>query len=332
MSVDERMRRLLVLLALVALAGCVAAPAPSASPLLLPTRALRGPTPAPTPDARTYYEAGLACQSAGDSECALQSLTKAIWAEPGFVPAYVARGAVYLSLGELGEALSDADEALEIDPASASAYALRGELLRLTDQPRRALEDFDRAVSHDPALEEALFRSRWLAALAAEDADRLVTLSRDYAGAHPQDPLRYYYRGWAFVERGNSEIAINLLIYGIQETSAPPALLWFALGCAYLEGDFWQEAVTSLETTRWLVEVGDASLDFHSDRPIADLFGALGRAYLGVGRCADAQAMLEYAIAVGASASDYSTALMEARRCQTPTPAPTPEATMTPAP
>jgi tetratricopeptide (TPR) repeat protein len=332
MSVDERVRRLLVPLALVALAGCVSVPVPPTSPLLLPTRALRGPTPAPTPDARTHYEAGLACQSAGDSECALQSLTQAIQIDPSFVPAYLARGAVYLTLGELDEALSDADAALEIDHVSASAYALRGELLRLLDQPRRALEDFDRAVSYDPTLEEALFRSRWLAALAAEDADRLVKLSRDYADAHPQDPLLYYYRGWAFVERGNPEIAIDLLIYGIQETSAPPALLWFALGCAYLEGNFWQEAVTSLEIARELVEAGDASLSFHSDRPIADLFGALGRAYLGVGRCADAQAMLEYAIAVGAPASDYRTALTEARRCQTPTPAPTPDATTTPSP
>jgi tetratricopeptide (TPR) repeat protein len=326
------MRRLLVLLALVTFAGCVAAPAPPTSPLLLPTRVLREPTPAPTPDARTYYEAGLACQSAGDSECALQSLTQAIQIDPGFAPAYVARGAVYLALGELDEALSDADAALEIDPVNASAYALRGELLRLLDQPRPALEDFDRAVSYDLTLEEALFRSRWLAALAAEDADRLVKLSRDYADAHPEDPLRYYYRGWAFVERGNPEIAIDLLIYGIQETPAPPALLWFALGYAYLEGDFWQEAVTSLEVARGLVEAGDASLGFHSDRPTADLFGALGRAYLGAGRCADAQAMLEYAIAVGASPADYGTALTDARRCQTPTPAPTPEATTTPSP
>jgi uncharacterized protein HemY len=80
------------------------------------------------------------------------------------------------------------------------------------------------------------------------------------------------------------------------------------------------------------VQTGDTSLTIHSDHPIADLFGALGQTYLGAGRCVDAETMLEYAVDVGAPASEYAAALEEARLCQTPTPTITPYPTITPLP
>ena len=327
------MRRLLLLVMLMTLVGC-AAPGPTTSPLRLPTRAvIPTPTPAPTSfsiGAQTYYEEGLTFQETGDADGALQSFTWAIQLAPDFAPAYVARGTVHLAQGELRLALADADGALEADPASAPAYALRGETQRLLDRARPALEAFDRAMALDPDLKAETLRSRWLTARAARDSSRLLSLSREHAAANPDDPLRHYYHGWALIELGTPGVAINTLVEGIKATSDPPALLWFALGRAYAENDSWQEAVTSFEAARTLVQAGDTSLAIHSDRPIADLFGALGRAYLGADRCVDAEMMLEYALSVGAPASEYAAALREARLCQTPTPSATPYSTVTP--
>jgi len=302
------------------------------TPQRLPTRAAT-PTLTPTPfsiAARTYYEEGVARQEEGDAEGALQSITWAIQLAPDFAPAYVARGTVYLAQGKPRSALTDADAALEADPASAPAYALRGETLRLLGRARSALEAFDHALALDPDLKADTFRSRWLTARAACDASRMLALSREYAAAHPDDPLRHYYRGWAFIELGTPGVAINTLVEGIGAAPDPPALLWFALGRAYAENGSWQEAVTSSEAARALVQAGDTSMVVHSDRPIADLFGALGRAYLGAGRCVDAETMLEYAISVGAPASEYAAALKETHLCQTPTPTATPYPTVTP--
>ncbi len=327
------MRRLLLLVMLMTLVGCTA-PDPTTSPLRLPTRAvIPTPTPAPTSfsiGAQTYYEEGLGCQEAGDAAGALQSFTWAIQLAPDFAPAYIARGTVHLAQGELRLALADADGALEADPASAPAYALRGETQRLLDRARPALEAFDRALALDPDLKAETFRSRWLTARAARDSSRLLALSREYTTAHPDDPLRHYYHGWAFIELSAPVTTINTLVEGIEATSDPPALLWFALGRAYAENGSWQEAVTSFEAARALVQAGDTSLAIHSDQPIADLFGALGQAYLGAGRCVDAEMMLEYALSVGAPASEYAAALRKARLCQTPTPSATPYPTVTP--
>lgn len=319
--------RWIIYFALLFLAACAPPPAPE----LLPTRAVVTPTSTPfRVTAQVYYEQGLARRASGDAEGAMQSFTWALQSAPDFAPAYLARGGLYLAQGELRPALADADAALQADPENGAAYALRGEALRLQGRAGAALGAFDRALALDPTLAPETFRSRWLAARAARDSVRLSELSREYANAHPQDPLRYYYRGWAFIQLGAPSAAIRSLIEGIESASEPPALLWFALGQAYAANRSWDEAIASYEAARALVQSGDASLTVHSDRPVAALFGALGEAYLGAGRCVDAEVMLEYALDVGAAEADYGTALEEARICQTPTPTATPYPTTTP--
>jgi tetratricopeptide (TPR) repeat protein len=324
-----------LLVALVLFAGCTTPD--SVPPQRLPTRAPRTPTPPPTVTptpfaitARAYYQQGIARQEAGDVEGALQSFTWAIQRDPDLAPAYVARGTIYLALGELHQALSDADAALEADPNSASAYALRGEVLRLRGMPGLSQTAFAQALELDADLKAETFRSRWLAAREGDDATRLLALGAEYADTYPNDPLRHYYRGWAFTELGYATVAVKILAQGIETTPDPPALLWFALGQAYAASGAWPEAVTALEVARMLVQTGDVSLHLHTDQPVATLFSALGRAYLGAGRCADAEAMLTYAIDVGAPASEHTRDLRQARICQTPTPTLTPAPTLTP--
>ena len=329
-----RIHHLARLLLLGLLAASCAGPSVTPTPQRLPTR-VPNPTPTPTATpfsipAHTYYEDGLARREAGDAEGALQSFTWAIQRAPDFAPAYVARGAVYLAQGELRRALAEAGAALEADPSSAAAYALRGETLRLMGRARQALEAFEQALALDPALGAETFRSRWLLACATHRSGRMLALSSEYTDAHPDDPLRYYYQAWALVEMHAPDVAIDILIGEIEGTPDPPALLWFGLGQAYAAEQAWPESVTAFEAARALVQAGDTSMRVHSDRPVADLFSALGRAYLGAGRCVDAEIALDYAIAVGGSAPAHATALEQARLCQTPTPTVTPYPTATP--
>ncbi len=330
------LRWLLSFIVLAALTGC-ATPAPTDSPLRLPTRFYRTPTATPTLTptpfpftGEDYYREGAMRQETGDTEGALQSFTWAIRRAPDFAPAYVARGTAYLAQGRFYLALLDADAALGIDPENAHAHALRGEALRWQGRPQLALQAFEQAIELDPDLKAETFRSRWLLSRETDQAVHLLTLSSEYRDMHPEDPLRFYYRGWAFVELGHGQSASKILVEGIAETPDPPALLWFALGQAYAAANAWPEAVTALEAARMLVQTGDTSLTLHSDQPIVLLFDALGRAYLGAGRCVDAEVMLTYAADIGAPASEYDAMLEQAHTCQTPTPEATPYLTTTP--
>lgn len=287
------------------------------------------PTPSPVA-ARAYYEEGLARQRIGNLTGALASFASALRLQPDMAQAYIARGSVYLARGEYARALADARSARRIDPEDATACILEGEALLRMGRGRSALEAFDCALTLDPKRRDETFSSRWLAARSAHDSERLTMLSQEYARAHPDDPLRYYYAGWASLERGEARAAVAMLVAGIAQSPDAPALLWFTLGQAYLAIPAAHEAVISLEAARALVEIGDQSLSLHSEQPIVDLFGMLGRAYLAAGRCVDAETMLKYAREVAGVPTDYDAFLPAAVLCQTPTPPPTPYPTVTP--
>ena len=328
---------LIMLIMLVMVAGCATPSDPTVSPLRLPTRIPRTPTPTVaatlTPfsvSAWAYYMEGETRRDAGDAEGAIQSFTWAIRRAPNFALAYVSRGSIYLARQELPGAITDADAAIAINSIYAPAYALRGESLRLLGFFGIAQQAFERAIELDPGLKPATFRSRWLVTRANNQAIHLLTLSNEYADTHHGDPLYYYYYGWGFFELGRPHIASKILIEGIADAPDPPAVMWFALGQAYAANYAWQDAIIAFEAARALVEAGDVSLNLHSDQPIITLFDALGRAYLGAGRCVDAEIMLTHVVGIGATAFDYDAILEAAHTCQTPTPEATPYPTTTP--
>ena len=326
-----RVRRLLTSLIVICglfLTACASRPAPPTTPASgsrLPTRR-PAPTPTATPfslSAAAYHRRGVELQQRGDLDGALKYVDWAIRRDSTFAPAYVSRAALYLAQGELDQALRDAEAALDIEP-TARAYLLRGEVLRTMGEYPQALHAFDQAVARDPGLREETFHARWQAARAGGIRERLSELGAEFAVDHPADPLRHYYRGWALLESESYEEAIELLVAGIEGAEDSSALLWYLLGRAYMGIDAWQEAILSLEEARELVQADDVTMAVHTDRPVAELFVTLGRAYLGAGRCTDAETMLAYGLSVGASLEEHGQALEEARVCQTPTPEPTP--------
>ena len=317
---------------LVVLAVFAACGAPEPEPTLrLPTRVPLTPTFTPFPfTAQAYYEQGLVRQQQGDLDGALEAYTHAQQISPDFALAYVARGTVYLAQGELGRALVEANNAIETDPECGDAHALRGEITRLQGRNRAALAAYDAAVEADPALAPEIFRGRWLAAIGLGDGLELQQLSWEYDSAGYNRGPGAYYAGWALIKRDVPHAAIRMLVDDIRSSPDATAILWFTLGCAYMPSGAWPEAVTSLEVARELVLAGDSSMKYHSDSPILVLSDGLARAYLGAGRCVDAELMLNYTIEVGGQASRYAGLLEEARICQTPTPTASPYPTTTP--
>ena len=296
---------------LLALVGCTAGP--------LPTVVSPPPTPPPptaTPGPAIFYDQGLACQQAGDWECARTAFSRTLELDPGFAPAYRARGAVHLALGDGPAALRDAQMAITLAPEDAGAHALLGEVLRRAfNDPIQALDAYSAAVRRDPSLAVALFPVRWECAVAAARSDRMAELAAEYARLHPDDPMRAYYRGRALLAQGLPRLAIRVVGESI-EREGGPAAVWFVLGEAYAAEEAWPEAVICYEQARALVEAGDPSLRVVSETPAAALAFALGTAYLYAGRCADAEAALRYARALNPDLPDLSTRIGRAMICQ----------------
>jgi len=313
----------LILLVCLALSACSEA-VPQQTPEWqggLPTR-LPTPTPTATPfaiSAEAYYELGLERQRRGDLEAAERFFTWALEREPDFGRAHVSRGSLALAEGRLDEALQEAEAALEIEPL-AKAYVLRGEVLRQRGRAGEALKSYERAVAMDPGLWDEVFSSRWETARADDAPETLERVAAEFAERQAEDPMRFYYQGWASFQAGDHEKAIDLLTRGVEASRGETALFWYLLGRAYIEIEAWEEAIVSLETARDMLQRQDTSLELHTELPVASLFGALGQAYLGAYRCGDAETMLAYAISVGASEAELGDDLERARICPTATP------------
>ncbi|MCS7178402.1 MAG: tetratricopeptide repeat protein [Anaerolineae bacterium] len=307
----NRLHYLMVGIWLLAFTGC-AAGLPSATPSPLPP----SPLPTATPDPAIFYEQGLACQQAGDWECARLAFSRTLELNPGFAFAYRARAAVYLALGDGPMALRDAQTAIMLVPEDAEAYILLGEILRRAfHDPLQALDAYDAAVQRDPALAPVLFPVRWECAVVAARSDRMAELAAEYARLHPDDPMRMYYRGRALLAHRASRIAIQVVGETIQQEEGLAAL-WFVLGEAYAADGAWREAVICYEQARALMTAGDPSLQAVSRNPAATLALALGTAYLYAGRCGDAEAVFRYAQALGSDRPDLPTLIGQAMICQ----------------
>jgi tetratricopeptide (TPR) repeat protein len=296
---------------LLALVGCTAGPSPTAVSSL-PTL----PPPTATPGPAALYDQGLACQQAGDWECARTAFSRALELDPSLAPAYRARGAVHLALGDGPAALRDAQMAIALAPEDAGGYALLGEVLRRAfNDPVQALDAYGAAVKRDPSLAPVLFLARWECAVAAARSDRMAELAAEYARLHPEDPMRMYYRGRALLAQGLPRVAIRVVGESI-EREGGPAAVWFVLGEAYAAEEAWPEAIICYEQARALMEAGDSSLGVVSGNPAATLAFALGTAYLYAGRCADAEAAFRHARALNPDLPDLPTRIGQAMICQ----------------
>jgi tetratricopeptide (TPR) repeat protein len=308
---------------LLLLAAC-ATPEPVLSPLPLPTRF--PPTPTATPvDVTAYFEDGRTYRATGDTVAALAAFSETIALQPDFAPAYVERGKIYRQQGNPSAALDDAQRALTIDPDYAAAHVLIGEVLRLDyNDPRQALIAYDRAAALDPSLTEAIFPARWRAAEALNNGQRMIALANLHEEGAPDDPLVPYYQGRALSALGNYSAAIRTLIDALEGQEEGAAALWFALGKAYGAQNAWEHALPCLEQAAALTQGGDTSMAQLSDTYLVNLFAALGEAYLYTNRCADAQTLLNGALALAPERSELHTLIGRAIICQTPTPTPTP--------
>jgi len=277
---------------------------------------LTPPPPTATPGPAVFYDQGLACQQAGDWECARAAFSRTLELDPSFAPAYRARAAVHLALGDGPAALRDAQMAIALAPEDAGAYALLGEVLRRAfNDPIQASDAYGAAVKRDPSLAPVLFLARWECAVAAARSDRMAELAAEYARLHPEGPMRMYYRGRALLAQGLPRVAIRVVGESI-EREGGPAAVWFILGEAYAAEEAWPEAIICYEQARALMEAGDPSLRAVSETPAAALAFALGTAYLYAGRCGDAEAAFRYAQTLGPNQPDLSTLIGQAMICQ----------------
>ncbi len=91
----------------------------------------------------------------GNYALAVDDFTKAIYALPNNLPAYLGRAQAQEKLGRYREALRDYDRATRLDLDNANTYLDRGQVLELLKLDTEAIEDYDTAIRLKPRVPHA---------------------------------------------------------------------------------------------------------------------------------------------------------------------------------
>ncbi len=228
---------------------------------------------------------------------------------------------IALLQGDTATAESRAWKAIGLEPKNAEVWSLLGVILRTAGDSSGADHALSIAAALEPSLTSDLFADRWVLAEMQGATDELVTLAESYAALHPDGAAGPYFRAKALLAIGEPLEAIELLVDKLQQAPDSPALIWYALGEAYLGRNGYKEAATALEVAAALLARGDASLYSVSDDPVGDLSSRLARAYVHIQRCAEAEDIARRLIP---TQPELEALVEQAVICQTPTPTLTP--------
>ena len=127
---------------------------------------------------------GLAYDTQGEHDDAIISFNAAIQLMPDYHRAYFNRGISFASLGEYDEAIADYDRAIELDPSDPDIVKRRADAYLARDEHELAIRDYDDVIERSPNNPRAL-KGRATAYMMAGHYDDAIA---DYDAALTIDP------------------------------------------------------------------------------------------------------------------------------------------------
>lgn len=147
--------------------------------------------------------------------------------DPGFLPAFMSRAAVYAEYRSYEEAIEDYDAALALDSSFVAAYNNRGIVYAALEEYDLALEDFSRAISLDANLilaynnRAVIYTLTSQFELAIADLEHAISLSGiDTTLAALRDPERDPDEPWPAINAADAQsYALLGIIYELYARS-----------------------------------------------------------------------------------------------------------------
>lgn len=162
---------------------------------------------------------------------ALQSLGRAVKADPGSLYLRLELADLMFKHRQLSDALAHAEVALELDPQSQRARRLLAGIYTLTGDKDRAVKQYEELIAEDSDDSEALF---YLVALYVEtlEYEKALELLRTYRQKQPDDVLAPFYQGKIYAEL---KLYIEAERYFNEALELEPEMAdaWLSLGLIY---------------------------------------------------------------------------------------------------
>lgn len=212
------MNRIVLLLLLGVLCGCVSSP---------PRSATGEPKTSAEDRARIHTELGAAYYGIGQMAVAIEELKEAINADPGYAPAHSQLGLVYMALKDDRLAQQSFERALKLDPNDSSANNNYGMFLCQRKREKEAMKYFSVALKNPlySTPENAYTNAGICARLQADDV-KAEELLRKALALQPDQPQALYQLADIAYKRGDLPAARSLLTRHMQVATPTAEALW----------------------------------------------------------------------------------------------------------
>ena len=184
--------------------------------------------------------------AAKDLSRAERDLTRAVEADPRFLPAYKMLVQVYVAGGKLAEARRQIDALVEREPRPVAALTIRGLVAQAQNDAAAAQESFERALEFDPATPIAANNLAWIYADRGQNLASALELAKVAQRGLPKTPEVLDTLGWVHYKRGTADEAILAFTEAAKVAPANPVYKYH-LGLAYIQAGNVNEARAALE-------------------------------------------------------------------------------------
>jgi tetratricopeptide (TPR) repeat protein len=164
-------------------------------------------SPASASDINLFYTLGRLYLRTGESEKAVQQLTRVLSLNPGSVQARVTLAQAYVDAKNLDGAIQTLSDAAEDDPRIAATL---GQYLEQAGRPEEAAKAYTTALAAAPMNRDLKFR-RVIALFNAKQYAEVATLAAEAQAQHPDDLRFTRLRARALFESGAAARAIDVL-------------------------------------------------------------------------------------------------------------------------
>lgn len=180
----------------------------------------------------------------GDSALAEQSFSRAIAADPKWLPPYYHIGELYLRQGRTEAGITKFEDAVRQRPVAIQPRFVLALLNQMNNRPAQARAHYEALLEIDPEFMPALNNLAYLlaehaaGATGSEDLDRALTLARTVADEGSPEGLDTL--GWVYFRRGDVDGAVTIFLEAWEKKRDVPVVAYHLAEAYAARGDLEQ--------------------------------------------------------------------------------------------
>jgi Tfp pilus assembly protein PilF len=175
----------------------------------------------------------------GDTNSAESEFRKAIEINPKNFQTYILLGQLNVQRNNLPQAVKEIDQLIAKNDKPLLAFLLKAYYLQLSKDNAGAMANYRNALKVDPENAMANNNLAWLLCESGSDLEEALSLAKAARKKSPEDPEVSDTLGWIYYRMKNNTLAVDQLLFSVNNRKQPRAEHYYRLGMAYYaKGDF----------------------------------------------------------------------------------------------